>query len=142
MIFEFEEDYNQLSEQCPPKSYNAQNLKEVFRWTFSDIEDERNFQTQFHKNPKRFLQKSDIEQCKALALSMFDNLEGAKSRFTELKEDFRNIYQSLGTNIAKGNISVNCGVNGNIERFGHFNHHPSKGIPAKKSFLILENENL
>jgi hypothetical protein len=139
MTFEFQNDYDNIA-NCPPKDYKAQEIENVFRWFFDDIEDNRNFQTQYHKNPKRFQVKSDLEVCKALALSMFDNLEGARERFDELSEDLGDkVYQILGTQIAQGKITAVCGVNGKIERLGHFNHHAASGVPAQKSFVIIES---
>lgn len=115
------------------------HMESVYRWTFENIDDKRNFQSQYHKNPRRFQMKSDKEKCMALALSMFDNLEGAKERFSELYDDIGiNVYQIIGSKIAKGSITINSGVNGQIERLGHFNHHPATEIPIISSFHILE----
>lgn len=140
MELAFQEDYNLLNEQCPPKDYKPQNIDKVYRWTFENIEDTRNFKSQYHKNPKRFQFKTDKEKCAALALSMFNNLEGAKERFAEIAEDMgEKIYQIVGNKIAKGFITNECGLNGAIERHGHFNHHPAKNIPAQISFKISEN---
>jgi hypothetical protein len=140
MELAFQEDYNLLNEQCPPVHYAPQKMKEVYRWTFDNIEDTRNFTSQYHKNPKRFQLKSDKEKCSALALSMFNNLAGAKERFAEIAEDMgEKVYQIVGNKIAKGNITIECGLNGRIERHGHFNHHPAKGIPAQPTFQIFEN---
>jgi hypothetical protein len=140
MELAFQEDYNLLMEQCPPKEYKPQNMGEVYRWTFENMEDTRNFKSQYHKNPKRFQFKTDKEKCGALALSMFNNLAGAKERFAEIADDMgEKIYQIVGNKIAKGHISMDCGLNGEIERHGHFNHHPAKNIPAQVSFKISEN---
>ena len=75
MELEFEVHYNSLSELCPPINYKPQYIEEVYRWVFDTITDTRNFQSQYHKNPKRFQLKRDKEKCDAIALSMFNNLE-------------------------------------------------------------------
>ncbi len=143
MELEFKDDYDALSIKCPPNHFKPHKIETVYRWTFEKIEDNRNFQSQYHKKPKRFHLKSDIDKCKALALSMFNDLAGAKIRFEELAEDMGDkVYENLGNRIAKGFIDTESGLNGNIERLGHFNHHPSKGIPAKLTFKILEDQRL
>lgn len=143
MKFKFQEDYNKLAEQCPPKNYQPKQINEVFRWVFEDIEDERNFESQYHKNPKRFQLKSDYEKCQALALSMFDNKNGAKERFSELLDDMGSkIYKTIGNRISKGVITVESGVNGKIERLGHFNHHPALQTDYTQIFQILKEEKL
>ncbi len=49
MELEFQKEYDLLHNQCPPKHYTAQDIDPVYRWTFDDIEDTRNFQSQYHK---------------------------------------------------------------------------------------------
>ena len=43
MNFEFQADYDTLTEQCPPKTYEPKSMDSVYRWTFEEIEDGRNF---------------------------------------------------------------------------------------------------
>ncbi len=139
----FESDYEVLKELCPPPEYAPIHLENVYRWVFATIEDSRNFQTQYHKNPKRFQNASDARKCEGLALSMFDDLEKAKKRFKMLADTIgAGVYATLGTNIAKGFITEKCGLNSNTDEFGHFNHHPAEDLPAQKSFVILEDEKL
>jgi hypothetical protein len=139
MLLKYQEDYNALKEICPPKEYKAQYLENVFRWVFDDIADKRNFTSQFHRNPKRFQLKSDVEKCKALALSMFDNLEGSKERFAELKDHIGDkIYQTLGTKVATSFLTEEDGMNGEIERLGHFTHHSSEKADYTKTFIIVD----
>jgi hypothetical protein len=141
MELEYKEDYDILSIKCPPNHYKSLKIDSVYRWTFEEIEDKRNFQSQYHKKPKRFQEKSDVEKCKTLALSMFNDLSGAKIRFGELSEILGDkVYQILGNKIAEGYLENDYGLNGNIERHGHFNHHPATGIPIKSTFKILENQ--
>jgi hypothetical protein len=140
MELEFQESYNMLREKCPPKNYKPKNIESVYRWIFENMEDTRNFQSQYEKNPKRFQLKSDAEKCKGIALSMFNNLDGAKARFAEIAEDMgEKTYQILGNKIAKGHLTTECGLNGVIEKHGHFTHHPAKGIPSKPTFEIIDN---
>ena len=72
---------------------------------------------------------------------MFNSLSGSLTRFNELKEDLgENIYQTLGTKIAIGKISLTDGVNGKIERLGHFNHHPSTTTNFNNTFEIIDEQ--
>jgi hypothetical protein len=137
MKFKYQRDYDKLTQSCPPADHVAQDIDPVYRWVFDSIDDERNFKSQFHKNPKRFLNKDDLIKCSALGLSMFNNLIGSVQRFNELKDAMGDaIHQTLGTKIAQGKISLADGVNGKIERLGHFNHHPSTTVRLTNIFTI------
>jgi len=141
MDFKYQRDYETLTNTCPPADHTAYDIEPAFRWVFDTINDDRNFTSQFHKKPKRFLNSDDLTKCKALGLSMFNNLVGSVTRFNELKEAMGdNIYQTLGTKIAKGKISKTDGVNGKIERLGHFNHHPSTTINYINIFEITSEQ--
>ncbi len=107
MDFKYQQDYNTLTDACPPKDHLSQNMDPVCRWVFDSMDDERNFKSQFHKSPKRFLSKDDLTKCSALALSMFNSLAGSVQRFNELKDVMGEaIHQTLGTKIAQGKISL------------------------------------
>jgi hypothetical protein len=141
MEFKYQQDYEKLSQTCPPSDHTALDIDPVYRWVFDTINDDRNFTSQFHKKPKRFLNVDDLTKCKALGLSMFNNLSGSLIRFNELKEVLgENLYQTLGTKIAKGRIMLTDGVNGKIERLGHFNHHPSTTTNFVNIFEITEEQ--
>lgn len=143
MKFRSQEEYSRLMEPCPPSDFLPMDLRPVFRWTYATIDDPRNFTPQFYKNPKRFLSKSDAEKCKSMGLSLFHHLKGAKERFHELKNQIgENVYSTLGSKIAEGFLTNECGVNGKEERLGHFTHHPSMYGAYEKQFNILEDENL
>ncbi|MFM9838524.1 MAG: hypothetical protein ACKVOQ_09695 [Cyclobacteriaceae bacterium] len=137
MTFKYQKEYDKLTQTCPPADHIAQDIVPVYRWVFDSIDDERNFKSQFHKKPKRFLNKDDLSKCSALGLSMFNNLVGSVQRFNELKDATGDaIYQTLGTKIAEGKISLADGVNSKIERLGHFNHHPSSAVNFNNIFTI------
>jgi hypothetical protein len=140
LVFKYQKDYDKLTQVCPPADYTSQNLNPVYRWVFDFMDDEWNFLSQFHKKPKRFLNRDDITKCNAMALSMFNNLEGSIERFQELKEDMGdNIHGTLGTKVAIGKITLTDGVNGKIERLGHFNHHPSTTATYHVSFTLTDS---
>ena len=117
MEFQYQEDYNKLNQTCPPTDHTAQEIEPVYRWVFDTIDDDRNFKSQFHKNPKRFLNKDDTSKCHALSLSMFNNLENSIIRFKELKDTMGDsITQTLGSKVAVGKISKTDGVNSKFQR--------------------------
>ena len=139
MEYKYQLDYDNLSQFCPPLDHTAQEINPVYRWVFDTISDERNFKPQYHKKPKRFLNNDDVTKCKALGLSMFNNLEGSMQRYKELKDSMGdNIFETLGNKVSQGKISISDGVNGAIERHGHFNHHPSIKANFKVIFIIKE----
>lgn len=138
--YKYQQDYDNLKNPCPPSDYTAQEIVPVFRWIFKPIHEPENFLPQYHKKPKRFLNKDDLQKCKALGLSFFNNLEGAVERFNELKSILGgNVYSTLGTDIAEGKIEKSDGVNGPIERLGHFTHHPSETAQYEKIFQIIQS---
>ena len=149
MRFHYQNDYDKLSIDCPPKSYKPQRIR-AFRWVFEDIKDERNFQSHYEKHskhpkpPKRYNDMSDVDKCDSMALSMFNSLENARKRFLFLKDEppypmKENAFRFLGTHIAVGNINEQDGVNEEPDRKGHFNHHPMENFDYKTRFNILEH---
>lgn len=141
MEFKYQTDYDELSIACPPTDHTARNIEPVYRWVFSSIEEEGNFTPQFFKNPKRFLNESDSTKCKSLGLSLFVNLDDSIERFNELKEYIGiKIYSALGTRIAEGKLNDTDGVNGEIERLGHFTHHSATPADYAKNFVLLEKK--
>ncbi len=141
MTFQYQQTFDSLVlKDCPPKDYKPQNIEQVFRWVFDDIEDSRNFQPQYLKNPKRFWQKSPELVCQSLALSMFDSTENAEMRFYELKEFLQQkAYNILGTKIAVGQMTEQDGANSEPDEKGHFNHHPVAESSYSQRFKIIKN---
>ncbi|WP_373514164.1 hypothetical protein [Persicitalea sp.] len=116
-------------------------MEPVYRWVFGKIEDERNFIPQFLKNPKRFLTEDDLTKCKALGLSLFNDLEGSIERFNELKKYIGDkVYGTLGDRVAIGKLVDIEGVNGEIERLGHFTHHSAVAADYTHNFILSEKE--
>ena len=149
MRFHYQNDYDKLSVDCPPKSYTPKRMK-AFRWVFEDIKDGRNFQSQYEKHtkqpkpPKRYNDMSDAHKCDNMALSMFNSLENARKRFFFLKNEQpqpmnNNAYRFLGTHIAEGEIDEEDGVNQEPDRKGHFNHHPVENFDYSIKFNNIES---
>ncbi len=128
-------------EVCPPADYLRSRIANAYRWVFNDIHDSRNFVSPLEKDPPRFLHVTHQRRCEAKALSMFDNLAGAKARFKELKSVMgAKVYTLLGCKIAVGSIDEHDGVVGDLGRHGHFNLHPSEHANFISRFGIIEEE--
>lgn len=128
-------------EVCPPAEYLRSRIAVAYRWVFQDIHDSRNFVAPYYKHPPRFLHASHQQRCEAKALSMFDNLSGAKARFEELKSVMgAKAYHLLGCKIAAGSIEEHDGVVGGLGRHGHFNLHPSEHATFTSKFEIIQEE--
>ena len=149
MIFHYQNDYDKLNVECPPKSYKQSDIR-AFRWVFNDIGNEKNFQSQYEKHykyskpPKRYNDMTDTDKCSNMALSMFNSLENARKRFLFLKNEQpvpmnENAYKFLGTHISVGEILKYDGVNEEPDRKGHFNHHPIEGFDYTTRFTIIES---
>ena len=94
MEYKYQHDYHKLSEQCPPEHFINQNIEPVFQWLF-DKADHRNFIPQYHRNPKRFLDKNDKLKCSAMGLSFFKDLNGAEERRKQLSDISPNIEKTI-----------------------------------------------
>jgi hypothetical protein len=106
---------------------------------YEDINDAGNFKPAYFKNPKRFNEKSDEEQCMAIGLSFFDKLEAAERRFGQLKKRLgEETYKILGSQIAQGRIEEGDGVNSLVDMNGHFTHHPSVNFKYFDNSVIVK----
>ncbi|MCT3758326.1 hypothetical protein HZQ19_01250 [Elizabethkingia anophelis] len=121
MNYYHKEELSELS-NCPPSDYTPKNT-ECYRWVFADINDERNFQSQAHKNPKGLNDKSDFGKCEYFALSFHASYELNKKHYEILKKRFKNIPKNIGTHLAKGKIASNDGIGSEIDELSHFNFH-------------------
>lgn len=135
--YKYQPDFDLLRLTCPPADYVGKNMP-AFRWVYESMQHENNFKSQYHKNPKRFLSKADAEKCRAMALSMFESLAAAEQRFRDLREDIgANVYKTLGTHVAKGDLTAADGVNGRIDDHGHFNHHCRQDCCYEERFEVV-----
>jgi hypothetical protein len=137
MKLKYQENLESIGRNCPPDGYVAEQITPVYRWVFEQIEDPRNFQAPLFRKPTRFSESSPHRCCEAMALSMFDNLEGARARFLELKTAMgESIYKALGNRIAIGYIEKSDGLHGGRGRHGHFNFHPAETMNFHEKFQI------
>jgi hypothetical protein len=76
-----------------------------------------------------------------MGLSMFNDLNGCIARFRELLEQIgENAYLALGNRIASGKLEGKEGVNGPIERLGHFTHHSFQDTDYTQIFALTESK--
>lgn len=126
---------------CPPAEYVSRQIDPVYRWVYGNLEDPRNFLPPYLRNPPRFTHAAQKLRCEARALSMFDDLDGAKARFAELKSSMGpRIYQLIGSQIAVGRLSESDGVLGKSGHHGHFNFHPFDTSNFSCTFQITSEE--
>lgn len=120
-IYKYQEDIDIILQrcQCPDKIDNNFSQKIVFRYVFEDDTNVKNYCPPLKLNPKRFLERSDLDQCQALGLSLYSSEEAAKRFFANLLETSPNIRKNIGTHIAKGNIT---NKDGNITIEDHVAH--------------------
>jgi len=118
---------------CDLKGFIEQE-RSAFRWTFKDINDERNFLPRFLLKPD--MQKND---CKGWGISFFDTQESAKKRLIEIVGYRKNLYKKLGDHIAKGNLVIEDGLSDKAHNNGHFTHFEYEKVDLSLAFNIIEN---
>ncbi|MBK6566440.1 MAG: hypothetical protein IPG18_14840 [Saprospiraceae bacterium] len=140
MEFKYKNDYNALSEKCPPKHFTEQEINPAFRWLFNE-HDPRNFIPQFHRKPKRFINMDDKQKCTAMGLSFFKDLNGAVKRHNQLSDVIPNIGKAIGTLTSKGYILEKDGISGDFGELSHFTHHAYDTDVFKTRFeVIIQDE--
>ena len=125
-----------LAVPCPPDEFLARKTL-AFRWVFETMEDARNFEPQFFKNPRRFIQKSDAEKCVAIGLSVFDSERNARLHFVALKKRIKGEALKMGTNVAFAQLHLDFGKTDLPNRTGHFTFHPFENVDLSQHFSIV-----
>lgn len=137
-MFKYQTYLEKLKTPCPPTDF-IKTKREAFRWIFDKKDDNRNFEPVYFKNPSRFNDKTDEERCMAMGLSFFDSLGNAEKRFLKLKKRVgQESYKIFGTQIAKGQIEEEDGVNSLPDMGGHFTHHPSIDFKYSEKLIIVK----
>ncbi len=137
MTYKYQDEYDKLSEMCPPKHFTKQDISPVYRWLF-DEDDSRNFLPQYHRNPRRFNNVDDQLKCTSMGLSFFKDLKGAEERHNELSKVIPNIAKAIGTHTSKGFILESDGVSGDFGHHSHFTHHACETDVFKERFKIVK----
>lgn len=136
MNYYHENDLFQLT-NCPPTDYQPLET-ECYRWVFSEITHEKNFQSQAHKNPKALNDKTDFDKCEYFALSFHTSYELSKKHYNLLKKRYKNFAKNSGTHLAKGQLDNNDGIGGDLDDLTHFNFHFIKENNFCNKFEVIE----
>lgn len=115
--YKFRDQLNSI-ERCPP-SDAVEIEKTAFRFVHSELADPRNFKPPAMINTRRHFPNEKVK-CRAHALSMFECRDKATLFFKNLEKSVPNVRKSIGTLIAKGNISRSDGRATRSEKNGHF----------------------
>jgi len=126
----YQEEINKLD--CDLNGFSEQK-RTAFRWTFEDINDERNFLPRFLLKPN--MEKTD---CRGWGLSLFDTQESAKKRLKEIVGYRKFLYKKLGTHVANGNLVDEDGISDKAHKNGHFTHFEYENVDLSVKFNIIE----
>ena len=139
MNFKYKNNMLEISieNMCPPVECTTANIQ-AYRFTYELITDEKNFQPAYIKKPKRFNDKSDLDKCSALGISLYQSEEHATLKFNSLKNNIQNIGKTIGTHLAKGIIQKDFGVITSIDTEGHFDLHESEECNLQDEFAIIK----
>ena len=136
--FRYREYMEPLSVPCPPDDYEPRETI-AFRWVFERMDDEQNFVPQFFKNPN-YANASEKIQCQALGLSFFLAEHQARTRFEKLFNRIGSTaYETLGKNVAKGNLNPFDGPSNLVDSSGHFTFHPFENSAFEQNFVIISS---
>jgi len=105
----------------------------AFRWTFENIDDQRNFLPRFLLQPKR-----ERNDCIGWGLSFYTTQEAAKKRLIDIVGYRKNLYKKLGDHVAKGNLIKNDGLSDKEQDNGHFTHFEYEKIDLTLTFNVVE----
>ncbi|PBQ34028.1 hypothetical protein CNR22_20345 [Sphingobacteriaceae bacterium] len=105
---------------CVGKDYSEMDC-DTYRWTFEDINDERNFRPRVMdpSNPSR---EKIGKECGGWSLSLFTAEDFAVKELDRICHDKPNLYKKLGTHVAQGKIEKKHGICGDFNDNGHFEH--------------------
>ena len=126
-----------IAEICPPVECISTEMQ-AYRFTYETIEDKRNFEPVFAKNPRRFNDKSDAEKCSAFGISLYQSEAQAITKYIILKSIVQNIGKTIGTHLAKGIIYKHYGVITPIDEEGHFDLHESQECNLHNDFTVIQ----
>lgn len=135
MVWKYSKEIDSIR-NCPPEKTEAPQTT-AYRFVHSDITDERNFLPVAILKPKRRFEIG-YQQCISLSLSLFQSAEQAKFKYTNLKKAFRNIHKSIGTHLAKGEITPDDGSITEANNEGHFSLFESTDADFASKFEIIE----
>ena len=126
----YQEEINKM--ECDLNGFFEQG-RIAFRWTFDDINNEKNFLPRFLLKPNM-----DRNDCRGWGLSFFDTQDSAKKRLKEIVGYRKNLYKKLGTHVATGNLEKTDGISDKAHNNGHFTHFEYQNVDLSVKFSIVE----
>lgn len=117
---------------CPPPAAAARDGS-AWRFVFDPVNEDSFIPAALQ--PSRPAGKATC--CSEWGLSMFTSETKATKRFQELVKSVPNIRKRIGTHLAKGNLTSDCGLCTEAGSNGHFDLHPEKGADLPARFSIV-----
>lgn len=133
--------YVDLISNCPPTVAAEQN-RPGWRYVFVPIKGDSFVPLALLNSAPPSSAKSGANgkvrkhSCSAWGLSMYDTADQALSRFTEVLTTSPNIKARVGTHLAFGELTAECGVSTPSNPIGHFDLHPYDGIALEDIFSV------
>lgn len=121
--------------QCPPADA-AREARTCFRFVFDPLCSD-SFLPVGKITPQRVHTAKGPLACSMLALSMFSTENKARAKYAAVLKTNPNAPKTLGTHLAKGNVSANDGASTPITSSGHFDFHPYVGAHLDSDFVII-----
>lgn len=135
MPYKYKENLSEVKESDGNTCFQSYIEKETiaFRWTFSDINDIRNF-SPMALDEGNFSSK---KRCGGWALSFHKDEIASKDAWDELISNRPNKYKKIGTHIAKGNIYKMDGKCSEPNGKLHFNLIEYNNVNLIPNFKII-----
>lgn len=134
MPFKYSEKLSNVKEIASCDCYDDYIEKEceAYRFTFSEINDRRNFL------PTAFDQTNDKarRRCSGYAVSLYETEIASTTAWNYFIKDRPKLYKKIGTHIAKGVINKDLGICSESDIHLHFNFAEYVGTTLEKHFQI------
>lgn len=136
MPYKYKKQISEVKENHDSTCYDNYTEKEceAFRWTFSDIKDERNFL------PTAFDETNNgaRRRCSGYAISFHETEESSTKAWEYLVSDKPKKIKKIGTHMAKGTLKKGYGRCSESNTQLHFNFAEYTGIDLTPHFHIFK----
>lgn len=132
-MYKYQDMIDQMPD-CPPNTCTPAS-GEAFRFVFDNMQGNSFIPVRLQQ-PSR-IYKNDAQGCSATALSMYESEQQARSAVRAMQLRFKNITQTLGSYLAKGNLSSDLGNRTQSDQHGHFDLHEFKDTQLPAHFEIV-----
>lgn len=93
---------------CPPLACAGRRTS-LFRFVRKDLDHPKNFQPPAVQDPARKF-RGDVACCSSYALSFFETVEAARSKYEGIRKRHPGIHELLGTHLAEVSIQKEDGL--------------------------------